>query len=773
MTSPGNIAQALVIVKKYFTSMCLTGRERLAALWTSPTLVCLPVKELLQLGELLDDRYRIGRLLGSGGYSQVFQARDQELDGDVAIKVLRRNHAENDLERIRFEEEARALRKLQHPHVVPVYDIGWHEGLPYIVMPRLRGVTLEERILEAKRIPVNEAEHILRGILAGLSAAHAAGILHRDIKPSNVFLREDLGGLAFPVLIDFGLARDEERENLTGAGLLVGTLRYMSPEQKRGEPSTSASDVYSAGLVAYETIAGAEAIGDYDGNPRALRDCGSREELSLAIERALDPDPRKRFSSAEEFLAVLDAPPSPRHLFSDQRIGVYALEEELGAGGMSVVWKALDHETGNRVALKFLAVPDGVSDAAAEILRRRFEREAKILADVRHPHLVKMLGVHLWEDMPFIALEYISGRTLKEAWTVVGWDEVLPLLRQVANALDFLHARGVVHRDVKEENILVRETKTGFDAVLLDLGVARLGELALTTNGNAVGTPGLMAPEVADLEQASPAADQWSFAAIIYRLLTGRLPGQEMAAEGDDCAQVMLDNARAGRIEPLSKFRPDLNETTASTIMRALSRDPRERFATCVEFFEALCPDRRSRGYRKSILPGAATVLVAVAVAFLWMNPSKEASTGQAAAMSPLTVAAPVPLSAEREILIESRQRGRSIEGLIVDVNGETLRTPVTVRYTVGSVFVVRVADENYTGDERTFVVHDKLRVAALDVRKTDRGTGGSGRSNRTSIAPTTPAEHRRLIYTPGDENVTQGKLFKPGREEKVRSLEQ
>lgn len=207
--------------------------------------------------------YKILSLLGSGGMGEVYRARDYRLERDVAIKVLPEDVARNSHAIVRFEREMKALAALSHPNIITIYDVGEQNGIYYAVMELLRGETLRSYLSRTK-CTWDRAVSIGASIAEGLAAAHSQGVTHRDLKPENIFLTSD-GGIK---ILDFGLVHrkpistvDEStlqiRESeITQAGILMGTLPYMSPEQIRGLPTDSRSDLFSVGTILYEMISG-------------------------------------------------------------------------------------------------------------------------------------------------------------------------------------------------------------------------------------------------------------------------------------------------------------------------------------------------------------------------------------------------------------------------------------------------------------------------------------------------------------------------------------
>jgi serine/threonine-protein kinase len=236
----------------------------------------------------------------------VYRARDRELDRVVAIKVLAEHLASNEDFRRRFLREARIAAKLSHPNVVSVYDGGETDGLPYIVMEYVEGVTLADELTRRGRLSPDEATGLAVQACAGLEHAHATGLVHRDVKPQNLLLRTD-GVLK---IADFGIARVVEGTQLTEAGTVLGTAVYLAPEQASGEQVSPAADIYSLGAVTYELIAGRPPF-SFQNLPalvlekRAGRVASLREfvpelprRLDELILRCLSPEPSARPPSA-------------------------------------------------------------------------------------------------------------------------------------------------------------------------------------------------------------------------------------------------------------------------------------------------------------------------------------------------------------------------------------------------------------------------------------------------------------------------------------------
>ncbi|MEW5960845.1 MAG: protein kinase, partial [Chloroflexota bacterium] len=256
--------------------------------------------------------YRLVEQIGLGGMATVYKAYDPDTDRYVAIKVLPQHFSQDPTFRERFHREAKAIAKLEHLHILPIFAYGEDDGTAYMVMRYLQTGTLTERIRQGP-LPLSEASRLLSQIAGALDYAHTHGILHRDVKPSNVLL--DAGGNAF--LTDFGIAKMVEATlDLTGGGLL-GTPAYMSPEQCRGSKElTPASDIYSLGIVLYEMVTGrtpfvAETpialihmqLNEALPLPRQLRP-DLPEEAERIILKALAKEPESRYPSCGAMAAA-------------------------------------------------------------------------------------------------------------------------------------------------------------------------------------------------------------------------------------------------------------------------------------------------------------------------------------------------------------------------------------------------------------------------------------------------------------------------------------
>lgn len=208
------------------------------------------------IGRVIDGRYRLEALLGTGGLGAVYRATQLRLDRAIAVKVLHEQHAANEELRARFDREARSLAALSHPNVIPVVDCGVDDDTPYLVMELMEGQSLEDALTQG--IDLERALHIAIEVASALAYTHERGIIHRDLKPGNIFLQETPDGRETVRVLDFGLAKFlvPGTADLTRAGMIMGTPGYIPPEQASGDRITPRTDIYSLGIVLFEMVTG-------------------------------------------------------------------------------------------------------------------------------------------------------------------------------------------------------------------------------------------------------------------------------------------------------------------------------------------------------------------------------------------------------------------------------------------------------------------------------------------------------------------------------------
>ncbi len=339
--------------------------------------------------EALGPTFELRHMLGRGGFGEVWEALDLRLGRRVAVKVLRHELAASPAFRERFRRETRAVARLRHPGIVPVYHVGEAEGLVYFIMPLIEGITLKAALDAEGTLDPAEAVRILAEASDALREAHRRGIVHRDLKPENVMLD---GPERRVLLMDFGIAQTEEGDReLTGAGLVLGSPEYMSPEQATGARQLDGrSDIYSLGVVGYRMLAGRlpfvadtarEALAHHAITPpEPLENVAPVPHgLSEAVMRCLAKKPDERWQTTDELLAALRPtvrsasspalpqgfapvaapahaapaePPSPRRGRTALAVGALAL---IGGG---LIWAAMWWSGQHRWATAAVAIGD-------------------------------------------------------------------------------------------------------------------------------------------------------------------------------------------------------------------------------------------------------------------------------------------------------------------------------------------------------------------------------------------------------------------------------
>lgn len=547
-----------------------------------------PDEKPVDLGEVVvDQRFHPIRELGRGGMGCVVLCEDRVLRSRAAVKILLAQDRES---RQRFREEATLLANIRHPHLVHVLTVGETEaGAPYMAMEHL-GASLAERLATGEPLPWREVVASAGQVAAALAALHRAGVIHRDVKPENIVALRGITGQTFVKLIDLGIARIDDiaeiqaggtphpRRRRTEIGRRLGTPGYSPPEAGLEAPSPS-FDLYSLGATIYRLCTGVMP------NPlerRSMREVRPDLELPPAldalVERALSFLPEERPESAASFareLALIGAAADhgrrPAILFD----GCYELFEVLGIGAKAEVHRAYHRDARRYAALKVLR--EEVLENVEE--RRRFDREARILASLDHPVLPDLLDCRtsLQRRRPFIAMEHRRGESVSQL-VRLSPREVVEIGRQLASALAAMHSRGIVHRDLNRSNILVERFDDGRAprASIIDFGQAELTDAFYAAADEryptrpelraVLGSGGLehadwTAPEARAGEGWSTKSDAFSLGLLLFYLLTGKRPTHESPGVWRSPAEHV----------------PECQGPLAETILAALHEDPAYR----------------------------------------------------------------------------------------------------------------------------------------------------------------------------------------------------
>jgi len=270
-------------------------------------------REELTRGTLFADRYEIIEELGKGGMGKVYRVEDAKTKEEIALKLIKPEIASDKKTIDRFRNELTTARKIRHKNICGMYDLDEDRGVYYITMEYVLGQNLKGLIRQTGKLAISTVISIAKQICEGLSEAHKLGVVHRDIKPNNIMI--DKGGNAR--IMDFGIARSLETKGITGAGVMIGTPEYMSPEQVEGKEVDQRSDIYSLGVILYEMVTGKLPFeGDTPlsiamkhkseppPNPKELN-VQIPEDLSNLILSCMEKDKEKRYQTAEELLSEL------------------------------------------------------------------------------------------------------------------------------------------------------------------------------------------------------------------------------------------------------------------------------------------------------------------------------------------------------------------------------------------------------------------------------------------------------------------------------------
>lgn len=506
------------------------------------TQTSMDIAGILARGELLAGRYRVSVLLGVGGMGMVYRAHDEELDVDVAVKVLRPDLSESRNFRERFRREVILARQVSHPNVVRIHDIGQHGKVFFLTMDFVAGRSLRDVLNDDGPFPPERAISITGQLAEALATAHEHGVVHRDLKPENVLVTEN----DKPFITDFGVARSLECGGLTQSGAVMGTLDYLSPEQARGDEVDGRSDLYTLGLMLFEMLSGqrpsrrgsqaevlahrmAGRLPDID----ALA-ASTPPSLRRVLRQMLESDPVRRFQSARDLLAALGGTPTqaPSLLLMAgglerpwwRRTAIYALA---GAALVAAVWlmvrkrqpetvggvAAIDATPRHAVAVLPLRDETGRPEMAWTS-KGLAERLSRILAD--HPRLqvTDSLSVFRVLDDLGHAGTPLSRATLRELAALLEVDRLVvgrlrPMADELRLELELLDAAGTVL-----DNLATQRQVGELYAALDDLGKDLSRELEAVSRAEAGGERPPPSPEAAR-----------AYSLGVERLAGGDLPG--------------------------------------------------------------------------------------------------------------------------------------------------------------------------------------------------------------------------------------------------------
>jgi serine/threonine-protein kinase len=588
-------------------------------------------------------RYEIASKLADGDTAETFVVRVADRQEPAVLKLFKRRERSAAVVE-GFLGQLSAFRKVRHPALVEHQDSGRSlDGRPYLVMERLEGEDLAMHLRRSGPLAPSELIRLLLPICELLESLGQQGLFYPELRASDLFLLDGLSRFQ-PKLLDAG------RAWLGDCGV------FRAPECGPGDSGDLRSDVFAVGVLMYEALEGRPPFIDDEGDPwqRRMNSSlssfrGSSVALSCIVERCLSRDPRDRFASPAGLAQSIAAGGAPVTVAAEPRaapdrttdegdgekvgdlLGSYRLEKLLGEGSMGRVFLARQLLLGRTAAIKVMRPEYARSPQFID----RFFQEAEAVNRINHQHIVEVFdfvkepgerGGRVYCVMEMLGGVSLTDLLQRERLSI---HRVLNIARQISLGLDAAHRLGVVHRDIKPDNIFI-ESKEAPDFVkILDFGVAKVlsptanSSPATTREGVIVGTPSYMAPEQAVGFAADPRSDIYSVGAVCYQMLAGHLPF-EASTLGQLMAKVIAQPPPPlGKQTPLGEQIPS---ELASLVMSCLEKDPRRRPETMIKLGECLATIQegggpkpvRKRGWKSvGLSAGAAAATVFALTAFL------------------------------------------------------------------------------------------------------------------------------------------------------------
>lgn len=612
-------------------------------------------------------------------------------------------HAHNEAFKSDFLRNANLLCALNHPNLWRVRDCIVEKDTLFLFCDAWQGETLETRMLRENSIAVWDAIEMIRQVASGLQAAHESGVVHRAVHPRHIAIQNSNSVCVF----NFAPANN-------AAGIPCAARQdYLSPEARAKGISDARSDIYSLAVTFYEIITGSLPFlkeGTTVMPPSRHFPYGKFPvEMDRLLQKSMAQNPEERPATMQQFLSELDSIVNslrrsrleitvvspwgrwqPGYVFADR----YLIEKKVGEGGMGIVYKAHDRTLNSEVALKIMA--PSLADHPRRV--ERFKREVILARKVAHPSVCRIYDIGQNKGMHYVSMEYLNGRTLAEVLEdgPIPLEKGIFLATEILLALRAAHHAGVIHRDLKPQNIMIDQEGKPH---IMDFGISvPLDYTPMTTTGALVGTPLYMAPELLQNQKADQRSDLYSAGIVLHEIFTGRKPFDVENRVAALLAQVKFTPARL----------KTLTGELEAIILKALKKNPSERYQTVDEILRDFHNLNRIGDRKNKLIAAAMIVAIAlVAVISIRSLTRKQILTVPANATS---VVSPHPDIEKLPVRITSlpwaRIRVESVSGEPVPRISEQQKQTPTVLYLGEGEYFIELSGTNGQQDVK------KIRVA-------------------------------------------------------------